>query len=175
MASDRAPDDLPAELHINNTLRVLICSIHNSCYTNDGYKRHLLDLHQIKGSLLKSYCQIINAANLHASPNDVPQPINTPPAIEGLKIQSGFGCNRCDHLSINRGGIMKHIRTCQRNLGIQSGLEEVPAMQSLWVRSPQWFKIQSFTASEPEPCSESGDIHLIGAERDSLNKAFNQT
>jgi hypothetical protein len=86
MASDRAPDDLSAGLHVNNTLRVLICSIHNSCYTNDGYKRHLLDLHQIKGSLLKSYCQIITAANLHALPSDVPQPINISPAIEGLKV-----------------------------------------------------------------------------------------
>ena len=86
MAFDRAPDDLSAGLYVNNTLRVLICSIHNSCYINDGFKRYLLDLHQIKGSLLKSYCQIITAANLHALPSDVPQPINISPAIKGLKV-----------------------------------------------------------------------------------------
>jgi hypothetical protein len=48
-------------------------------------------------------------------------------------------------------------------------------MQSLWVRSPQWFKVQPFTVSEPEPGSdESEDIHLINSQRDSLNDAFNQ-
>src|SRR5271169_3442756 len=99
ISSDRALE-LPAGLHINTALRVLICSTHNSCYTDSSYRRHLLDLHRIKGALLKSYCQIIDAADLHASPNDVPRPINTPPAIAGLKVQSGFGCRRCSYLSI---------------------------------------------------------------------------
>jgi hypothetical protein len=135
-----------------------------------------LDLHRIKGALLKSYCQIIDAADLHASPNDIPRPINTPPAIAGLKVQSGFGCRRCGCLSINRGIISKHMRACGRNSRItQSGIEEVQAMQSLWFPNPQWFRVQSFTASEPEPDSdESENIHLINSQRDSLNDAFDQ-
>jgi hypothetical protein len=34
--------------------------------------------------------------------------------------------------------------------------------------------VQPFTASKPKPDNESGDIHLINSQRDSLNDAFNQ-
>jgi hypothetical protein len=129
ISSDRALE-LPAGLHINAALRVLICSTHNSCYTNSNYRRHLLDLHRIKGALLKSYCQIIDAADLHASPNDIPQPIHILPAIEKLKVESGFGCKRYNYLNINRHVTLNYTRKCQSNI-IQLGLEKVQAMQSL--------------------------------------------
>jgi hypothetical protein len=135
ISSDRALE-LPAGLHINTALKVLICSTHNSCYTNSNYRRHLLDLHRIKGALLKSYCQIIDAADLHASPNDIPQPIHTPPAIEGLKVESDFGCRRYSYLSINLHIALNHVRKCQSNI-IQSGLEKVQAIQSLWFPNPK--------------------------------------
>jgi hypothetical protein len=165
--------ELPAGLHINAAFRVLICSTHNSYYTNSSYRRHLLDLYRIKGALLKSYCQIIDAADLHVSPNDVPQPIHIPPAIEGLKVESGFGCRRCSYLSINRYVVLNHTRKCQSNI-IQSGLKEVQVIQSLWFPNLKWFRVQPFTVSEPEPGSESGDIHLINLQRNSLNTAFDQ-
>jgi hypothetical protein len=124
--------ELLADLHLNAALRVLICFTHNSYYINNSYRRYLLDLHRIKGALLKSYCQIIDAADLHVSPNDIPRPINIPPAITGLKVQSGFGCRRYDYLSINRGIISKHMRICGRNSRITYlGIEKVQAMQSL--------------------------------------------
>jgi hypothetical protein len=115
ISSDRALE-LPAGLHINAALRVLICSTHNSCYTNSSYRRHLLDLHRIKGALLKSYCQIIDAADLHASPNDIPRPINIPPAITGLKVQSDFSYRRYNYLNISRHAARKHVRKCQSNI-----------------------------------------------------------
>jgi Orsellinic acid/F9775 biosynthesis cluster protein D len=124
--------ELPAGLHLNAALKMLICSTHNSCYTNNNYRRHLLDLHRIKGALLKSYCQIIDAADLHASPNDIPRPINTPLAIAGLKVQSGFNCGRYGYLNINRGIISKYMRVCGRNSRItQLRIEEMQAIQSL--------------------------------------------
>jgi hypothetical protein len=78
--------ELPAGLHINAAFKMLICSTHNSYYINNNYRRYLLDLHRIKGALLKSYYQIIDVADLHVSPNDIPRPINIPPAIAGLKV-----------------------------------------------------------------------------------------
>jgi hypothetical protein len=66
------------------------------------------------------------------------------------------------------------VRKCQSDI-IQSGLEEVQAIQFLWFPNPQWFRVQPFTALEPEPGSdESEDIYLINSQRDSLNDAFDQ-
>ena len=101
-------------LHILDVggVRVVCCSQHGSCYTQDTLDRHLADLHKVKRQqrleLLSEYC----AAGLASTKEDVQQPQDGSPAFDSLPVLQGYRCQTrlCSYTTTNKGAVAKHCR-----------------------------------------------------------------
>jgi hypothetical protein len=167
-------DDLPRIFRVNPEFGVLICQSHGAAYIGSNYKRHLLELHQIKGESLKRYCQIIEQAGLKISRDEVNRPIDGKPPIGGLEIKAGFGCHQCSALTINEHWIKHHVRRHQNPSPTQSIYQKNVHFQSLWIKHPQYFRVK-LPPTNQGPLPEEGSILLPNHTLDTLKVQYDDS
>jgi hypothetical protein len=167
-------NQLPQGFRVLSDLGVLLCTTHHGCYTQENYKRHLLEEHRFKGEILKRCCSAIDAANLKPSRREVIQPPHGHDHVEGLRVIDGFECSGCEFASPSKNVIKEHCRRCGRigsrdNSG--SRYRAVTGLQSLWRVHPVYFRSnQNDTA---ENTAENTADNMTNSILDNLEERYN--
>ena len=109
---DQKVSSWPPFLHVLPECRVILCTMHGSCYTRKNISRHLAEGHHIK---LGHRNQILTHPTLEGTafaltPADVIHPADGTPEISGLPSVLGFVCHmdRCSYRTSNQDRIRQH-------------------------------------------------------------------
>jgi len=109
----------PPSICLDNKLKVVICTEHNSCYVETNIGRHLSEAHNIKSKQKNRLLQHIHSVGIASNIADVVRPEDGIAPIPGLLVYNGFQCtNRSDscdrYLSINQSVMKEHQRIIHR-------------------------------------------------------------
>lgn len=101
---------LPNYLQVLHRYRVVLCTTHGCCYTQQNLSRHLLEKHHMKGGRRSQILRSEQVQAAASSTSGVVQPVDGADEIKGLPTTKGFLChfNKCEFRSTSHHFIRQH-------------------------------------------------------------------
>ena len=147
--------------------QVILCQEHGYCITPKNFRRHLWDLHAVKGDIVRQAVEEIQPLDLADPATVEPPPPNGSP-ISGLTVRPFFRCllPDCDRGATacsQRAETVRKHQAKDHSIGVRKRIKptgqtiEQISMQSFFLHPfSRWFQVQGTPSSpSPQPASSS--------------------